>query len=60
MVKGNIRHPAPCSELPLPQGRDWDGLGVICGENGGSGDEDRERVGVWLRQRLEKGEKGIY
>ena len=59
MVKGSVRHPAAPFEPPSPQGRDWDGLGVICGENGGSGDEDREGIGVWLRQRLRKGEKGI-
>lgn len=48
------------SELLLPQGRDWNGLAVICGENEGSRDEDREGIGVWLRQRLRKGKKGIY
>ena len=44
----------------MSQGRDWDGLSVICGENRGSRDEDWEKIGVWLIQRLEKGKKGTY
>lgn len=57
MVKGSIRHPGPFSEPPSPQGRDWERLDVICGENRGSRGERRTGRGLAFGLSRGKGRK---